>query len=87
MERAFVIGDRVQIASNHHWAQGVFGRIERSAWPGAGPDACSRQVSSPQGMLLFYSVRFDQPQIDAEGEAGYAEAEIDSRYLVAAPEI
>jgi hypothetical protein len=87
MEHTFGIGDRVQIASDHHWAQGAFGTIEHSAWPGASPDACSREVSSLQGTLVFYSVRFDEPQTDGEGESGYTGGEIDSRYLAAAPSV
>jgi hypothetical protein len=48
---------------------------------------CSREVSSLQGTLVFYAVRFDEPQTDGEGESGYTGGEIDSRYLVAAPPV
>jgi hypothetical protein len=33
-------------------------------------------------MLSFYSVKFDQSQIDNDGDGPYAEAEMDSKYLI-----
>ncbi len=71
--------DRVRVTEDHHWAKRATGTIERH--PGAPPPNCSRQVQSLGGMLTFYWVRFDEPQTDGEGESGYAEAEIDDRYL------
>lgn len=84
---AFSIGDRVQILPTHHWAQNAKGTVEYYPLPDGGPTNCSRQVGSLQGMLTFYWVRFDEPQTDAEGESGYSEGEIDSRYLLPAPPV
>jgi hypothetical protein len=84
MADAFRIGDRVQITSDHHWAQGAFGTIAHHPWPGLPPDACSRKIQSLHGMLTFYQVSFDEPQTDEEGDSGYTAGEIDARYLVRA---
>ena len=43
-----------------------------------------RHVNSLKGLLTFYWVVFDQPQIDADGDGPYGGAEIDSAYLVSA---
>ncbi len=40
-----------------------------------------REVESLRGILSFYWVKFDEPQLDADGDGPYHEAEIDSDYL------
>jgi hypothetical protein len=43
---------------------------------------CSREVKSLRGMVTFYWIEFDEPQIDADGDGPYSEAEIESEFLV-----
>jgi hypothetical protein len=45
-------------------------------------DGIHREVSSLKGMLTFYWIKFDLPQMDADGDGPYAEAEIDENYLL-----
>ena len=40
-----------------------------------------RLVKSLRGILSFYWIKFDEPQIDVDGDGPYQEAEIDSAYL------
>ena len=81
----FVIGDRVQISEQYHWAQGVTGRIAKppqavtmmvEGWHGVW-----RIVEAVKGPLRFYWVEFDEPQRDADGDGPYFGAEIDSAFL------
>ncbi len=41
-----------------------------------------REVSSLEGMLIFYWIKFDLPQMDSDGDGPYDEAEIDANYLL-----
>lgn len=85
MDKDFVIGDRVCISEQYHWAQGISGTIAEP------PDAVVSMVNDWQGPwrivealrgpLRFYWVEFDEPQTDADGDGPYFGAEIDSAFL------
>lgn len=82
-QNEWAAGDRVRVASRHHWARGATGvigappvpvrTIAETTWP--------RVVAGTAGPLTFHWVLFDEPQRDAEGDGPYREAEIDSRFL------
>ena len=44
-------------------------------------EAISEKLSHCEEFYLFYWVKFDEPQLDADGDGPYHEAEIDSDYL------
>lgn len=68
-------GDRVKVSDQYHWAKGQVGTVKKHI-------GCPRSVESTSGMLEFYFVTFDTPQIDADGDGPYDGGEIDARYLV-----
>lgn len=70
-------GDRVQIRTEYHWAQGATGTIVDHLEP--------RIVESLRGPLLCYWVEFDEPQHDADGDGPYVEAEIEANALSLLP--
>ena len=84
---AYEVGDRVQVAHDHHWAQGATGVVARPPadvlmtsgqdWP--------REITTPTGLVIsFYWIQFDVPQDDAEGFGPFDGAEIDARFLLRA---
>lgn len=86
MNNTFSIGSRVSISENYHWAKNAIGTISKppevvqemsDGWKGN-----VREVKSLKGVLLFYWVKFDEPQIDADGDGPYQEAEIDSNFII-----
>jgi hypothetical protein len=86
MRKDFSIGDRIRVSAEYHWAKGVLGTVMQPPgyvvnfahrW-----DGIHREVPSLKGMLIFYWIKFGPPQIDADGDGPYAEAEIDSDYLL-----
>ena len=86
MSKDFSPGNPIRISEDYHWAKGELGTIMQppdyvvnfaDGW-----DGNHRNVPSLQGLLVFYWVEFDQPQIDADGDGPYDEAEIDSDYLI-----
>ena len=48
---------------------------------GAPWDGLRRYEERPSGRVIFYWIRFDEPQKDARGDGPHKAAEIDSRYL------
>jgi hypothetical protein len=81
-------GQRVHISTEYHWAKGVPGTVvphpsPTSPLPNPAPHV--RTVPSLHGPLHLLWVVFDEPQIDADGDGPYAEAEIDSRFVVSPP--
>jgi hypothetical protein len=85
MDEIFTVGSWVKISENYHWAKNATGEIAQQpnfivemseGWKGN-----VREVESLQGILSFYWVKFDEPQIDADGDGPYYEAEIDANYL------
>jgi hypothetical protein len=86
MTKQFSAGNRIQISSDYHWAKGVLGTVMEP--PGYvvnfadGWDGIHRNVSSLKGTLIFYWIKFDEAQMDSDGDGPYAEAEIDSEYLI-----
>jgi hypothetical protein len=85
MDEIFTVGSRVKISEDYHWAKNAIGEIMQppnfivemsEGWKGN-----VREVKSLQGVLSFYWVKFDEPQIDADGDGPYYEAEIDANYL------
>jgi hypothetical protein len=85
MDKEFVIGDRIRISTQYHWAQGVTGTIKEPPEPVnrmvEGWQGPWRIVEALKGPLRFYWVEFDEPQRDAEGDGPYFGAEIDSAFL------
>ena len=85
MSSEFKIGARVRISRDYHWAQNAFGTLHLP--PKAvieltgGWNVGFREFVSMKGRFLFYWVRFDESQIDPEGDGPHEEAEIDCRYL------
>lgn len=85
MSESFTIGNKVKISENYHSFKNATGKIveppdyiveNSDGWKGI-----VRKVDSLKGILLFYWVKFDEPQIDSDGDGHYDEAEIDSNYL------
>ena len=85
MDARLVVGSRVRISTEYHWAKGATATVASSPFVVqnlTGESAgSSRVVESLHGPLLFYWVVFDVPQDDGSGDGPYAQAEIDSRYL------
>ncbi len=79
----FQPGARVRISTKHYWAQGAHGTIaeppefarqlvkESNPWEG-----WHRLVQGATGLIEFYWVNFDEPQIDADGDGPYSGGEI-----------
>ena len=85
MENIFSVGDRIKISENYHWAKKATGEVVAppkyiveisKGWKGN-----VRELNSLKGILLFYWVKFDEPQIDADSDGPYQEAEIDSNFI------
>jgi hypothetical protein len=88
MVGSFKLGDRVQILETYHWARSAFGIVQQpplsvvelvknqDPWKDG-----QRLVHTRLGLLTFYWVELDVPQMDADGEGPYNAAEVDSRYL------
>ena len=86
MLRRFVVGDRVVVSPDFHWAQGAAGTIgeppaEVTAISGRWEGGLTRQVKTTSGDATFYWVWFDQPQRDADGDGPYGGAEIQESAL------
>ena len=79
------VGDRVRIADVFHWAQSASGTVV--APPAAVVAASSgwrghmRYQRTRQGLKTSCWVVFDCPQLDADGDGPYGEAEIETEYL------
>ena len=85
MAKEFLIGDRVEVSMNYHWAKGQLATIAEPPTPVVdmvdGWQGPWRIVEGVKGPLKFYWVEFDEPQRDADGDGPYFGAEIDSEYL------
>ena len=77
---AFLINDRVRVSSDYHWARGAAATICRHP----GGNGVTRTVDSLRGPLEFYWVRFDEGQMDSDGDGPYQEAEIEASALLPA---
>ena len=86
MENLFSIGSKIKISENYHWAKNATGKITQPPKfivdMSDGWKENVREVKSLKGILFFYWVKFDEPQVDADGDGLYREAEIDSNYLI-----
>lgn len=74
--KQFRDGDRVQISTDFFWAKGAFGTVESPpadvlSLSGPWTDGLSRQEFSALGENTAYWVRFDDPQLDADGDGPY----------------
>jgi hypothetical protein len=85
MNKLFSAGNRIKVSENYHWAKNAIGEIIQppdcvvgmsDGWKGN-----VREVESLKGVLLFYWIKFDESQIDFDGDGPYHEAEIDAEYL------
>ena len=84
----FELGERVVVSTGHHWAQGAKGRIvmpprfarelvkDESPW-----DGWHRYFKGREKMFEFYFVKFDEAQLDADGDGPYTAGEIDADML------
>ena len=86
MNKHFSLGDKIKISDKYHWAKGVRGTV---IIPPASVVEFSdgwrevyREVASLNGKLIFYWVKFDSPQLDADADGPYAEGEIDANHLL-----
>ena len=86
MGETLAVGSRIKISANYHFAENVTGEITQ---PPAfiiensdGWKEIVREVKYSKGILFFYWVKFDEPQIDEDGDGPYQEAEIDSEHLI-----
>lgn len=82
----FSAGDRVRVLKSYHWARDVLGTIrepqeELKPWL-EGWIGCSKEEPSLKGLLTFYWVEFDEPQIDADGAGPYLAGAIDCKSLI-----
>jgi hypothetical protein len=71
-------GQRVRIIETYHWAGGMTGSIMMHP----ANRSLTRQVKARLEEKTFVWVKFDHPQIDADGDGPYGEAEIDLAFLV-----
>ena len=85
-KNSFSLNQKVKVSFDHHWAKGQIGIISNvpeqvkalnSGWE----NDYSRKVKTRNGEKLFYWIRFDSPQLDADGDGLYREAEIEKRFL------
>ncbi|MBX3244255.1 MAG: hypothetical protein KF685_07340 [Acidobacteria bacterium] len=85
-EGRFLLGEKVKISLNHHWAKGATGVI---AVP---PDAVNemfedwndgfyREVKTTCGEKRFYWIKLYTSQLDADGDGPYEQAEIECNYI------
>jgi hypothetical protein len=80
---------RVLISAEYHWAKGVLGTVRAPspsiATVARGWNGHVRAVPARERILYFVWVVFDSPQVDADGDGPYVEAEIDTRFLTVVP--
>lgn len=84
----FSLGDRARISLEYNWAQGALATIveppeairqlveDQAPWYGL-----HRFVAGRKGPIEFYFVKFDGPQMDADGDGPYSQAEIEADRL------
>lgn len=84
MNKHLTVGDRIKIAKDYHWAKNATGEIikvpDHIIEIADGWKDNIREVTTAQGNIYFYWVKFDEPQIDEE-DGSYFEAEIDSNFI------
>jgi len=67
------IGDRVQVSQSYHWAKGQTGSVvstRQGSFGGGLLQAIRRRLRIMRGVEPVW-VRFDQPQIDPDGDGPY----------------
>lgn len=91
MKQRFQNGSRVRVDEESGWFGGPVGTIR--TWRGAvgvlltrlgenlDEQQLARVVNTVDGPELSYWIRFDSPQLDAEGDGPYESAEVLDRYL------
>jgi len=70
-------GQQVRISENYHWAKGATGAILMHPANGT----LTRKVKARIGEIVFVWIRFDNAQLDGEGDGPYTEAEIDLAFV------
>jgi hypothetical protein len=84
--RTLSIGQVVQVSDSYHWAKGALGTVSVPPEPVkrlAGDwSGCVRHVKNRQGILPYYWVEFNEPQLDSDGDGPYAGGEIEASYLL-----
>jgi len=79
----FIIGQRVKISEDCHWAKSTKGTIGAPPYHMVqGYKGISRIVDGVKGPIKFYFVEFDFPQYDADGDGPYKGGEIAEKYLM-----
>jgi hypothetical protein len=78
----FSANDRIRISDDFFWAKGATGTIshpptEVTSISGSWDGGLTRQEHSELGRATVYWVRFDEPQLDAEGDGPYRAGSID----------
>jgi len=78
-EVRFQIGDRVQVAASFTWARGAWGTIGSPpplVGASGGPSVHYRDTQGASRVIRSFWVKFDSPQLDADGDGPFGEAEI-----------
>ena len=82
----FVVTQKVKISSEFSWAKSEFGVISYppESFKIFGYDRVGyiRTVPGVKGPIRLYYVKFEKPQIDADGDGPYRGAEIPEKYLI-----
>ncbi len=83
----FYLGQRVRVLKDYNWAQFAEGVIVEQCYFPTDPlenrNGITRVVKGRKGPVVSYMVRFDEPQIDPDGDGPYKSADIEEEYLEA----
>lgn len=82
--KSFFIGQKVKISKNAGWKKNFTGTIAYPPKIDFFDDYDGnyfRKIKAKKGEIIFIWVVFDSPQIDADGDSKYSEAEINAEYL------
>lgn len=80
----FFVGQKVEISKNAGWEKNFTGTIEyppKIDFFDDYNDNYFRKIKAKKGEIIFIWIVFDSPQIDANGDGEYSEAEINAEYL------
>ena len=84
----FKLGDKVYIEGHWNFPNHCRGTISsppefalRSVSDPAPWNGIRRIVKGRKGPIEFYWIKFDEPQIDGDGDGPYPEGEIESAYI------
>jgi hypothetical protein len=70
-------GQRVRITETYHWAGGATGEIMLHP----ANRSLTRKVRARVGEKTFVWIKFDNPQVDSDGDGPYRQAEVDLEFI------